>query len=251
MSLLGSAARRAHRALLLGRPVAWLGSGAGSGFGGVGGSGSAHSGGNDGSGFEAATSSSTSICAPFWNRAAGLQAARTTFTAVSPTKLDEVCAQPAVLSCAMLHARTVPGACPPTTSSKPPQRNATQPHPQIMHVDFLADKSAEEIERIWLEFHEEKAAATGGGDSDGAEADAADTSAAGGEGQQQRLRQQKQQRQSQQRRVADTLGADEFKQLQARARSSPMFVLPLAKPGGFMVRLGTVAAAWRRRRGGG
>jgi hypothetical protein len=33
------------------------------------------------------------------------------------------------------------------------------------------------------------------------------------------------------------MSAEEFKQMQARARSSPMFVLPLSKPGGFMTLL--------------
>jgi hypothetical protein len=33
------------------------------------------------------------------------------------------------------------------------------------------------------------------------------------------------------------MAADEWRQLQARARSSPLFVLPLAKPGGFLTLL--------------
>ncbi|KAI8477000.1 MAG: ATP11 protein-domain-containing protein [Monoraphidium minutum] len=68
---------------------------------------------------------------------------------------------------------------------------------EIMHVDALHDKTADEIEQIWLEFHQDPT----------------------------------------QRRVADVMGADEFKIVQARARTSPMFVLPLSKPGGFVTLL--------------
>lgn len=76
-----------------------------------------------------------------------------------------------------------------------------------MHVDQLSDKTAEEIEQIWLQFHEEGTAQGAG-------------------------------------RVADTLGADEYRQLSARARSSPMFVLPLSKPGGGFL---TLLLNWQGR----
>ncbi|KIZ05677.1 ATP synthase F1 complex assembly factor 1 [Monoraphidium neglectum] len=65
---------------------------------------------------------------------------------------------------------------------------------EVMHLDQLKDRTPNEIEQIWLEFHQDP----------------------------------------NQRRVADVMTADEYKQLQARARSSPMFVLPLSKPGGFL-----------------
>ncbi|GBF97933.1 ATP synthase F1 complex assembly factor [Raphidocelis subcapitata] len=68
---------------------------------------------------------------------------------------------------------------------------------EVMHLEQLQDKSAEEIEQIWLEFHKDP----------------------------------------KQRRVADVMSAEEWKHVQARARASPMFALPLSKPGGYVTLL--------------